>query len=505
MEYEAVIGLEVHVQLSTKSKCFCASSARMPGVSVSDVPVNSQICPVCTGQPGTLPVLNLEVLRCAVQLGVALHCKIREKSIFARKHYFYPDMPKGYQISQYESPICEHGYLKFQIASRAEQKNIGITRIHIEEDAGKSSHLDGFTLVNLNRAGVPLLEVVSEPELRSAEEAGGYLRELHAIVTAINICDGNLEEGNFRCDANVSIRPVGSPALGTRTEIKNLNSFRFVEKAIEVEVARQIELVNSGRKIIQETRGFDSEKGLTYLMRSKEDAQDYRYFPDPDLLPLRVSAAQIDQWSKDLPELPSQMRERFFRAYAFSDEQMNGLIENHSMAGLFDRSMELLKTLDSGSASLRDLARTCLNLIVQEIGKVTQDRRSASVVIEFPAQDLAEIVIEISKGTISASAAKSVVQCLMQNHALDCATRDRSPSTKTVAEVIQMLGLTQVSDEATILVEVDLILSEFPNQVAEIRAGKDKVLGFLVGQLMKRTGGKVNPAKAQELMKKRLS
>src|SRR4051812_10571390 len=286
-EFEAVIGLEVHCQLSTESKIFCSCRARLGGGrSVADVAANAGTCPVCTAQPGALPVLNRKVVEYAVKAGLATHCKIRPQSILARKNYFYPDLPKGYQISQYEEPICEAGWLDIETA--AGSKRVTIQRIHMEEDAGKNVHMTGYSLVNLNRAGVPLIEIVSAPDMRTPEEAGAYLRALYAVVTYLGICDGNLQEGNFRCDANVSVRRKGDPKLGTRAEIKNVNSFRFVEKAVEFEILRQVELVKSGGKVVQETRGFDSARNQTYSMRSKEEAQDYRYFPDPDLIPLKL-------------------------------------------------------------------------------------------------------------------------------------------------------------------------------------------------------------------------
>jgi len=470
-----VIGLEVHVQLATDSKIFSTARARLEtGKSVADEIPNANTTPVCSGHPGSLPALNEKAVLYAIKAGLATGCTINRASFFARKHYFYPDSPKGYQISQYELPICERGELQIEYGNDGElTKRVGITRIHMEEDAGKSVHFSGYSLVNLNRAGVPLIEVVSEPDMRSPEEAGAYLRKLYGIVTALGICDGNLQEGNFRCDANVSIRPKGSPQFGTRTEIKNVNSFRFVEKAIEFEASRQRMSLLAGEKIIQETRLYDSDKNQTFSMRSKEEAQDYRYFPDPDLPPLIIEEGVIEALKKSLPELPDQKRDRLMQTFGLTRFQAGLMVATSSLSKFFEESVKL-----GGD----DTAKTIANLL------------SAGTEIEgsiFTPAHFSDLAKLIGDKTISVSAAKQVLSIL-------------SAKGGVVAKIVEREGLKQVSDLSALEPIIDQILASNPKQLEEYRSGKDKLLGFFVGQAMKATQGKANPALLQELVMKKL-
>lgn len=488
LEFEAVIGLEVHVQLAVESKIFCGCPAKPPaGTSIADIAPNAHVCPVCAGHPGTLPVLNSKVLEFAARAGLALGCTINQESIFARKNYFYPDLPKGYQISQYEKPVCEWGRL--DIDSERGRVPVQIRRIHLEEDAGKSVHEGAVTLLNLNRAGVPLVEIVSEPDLRSAKEAETYLRELHAIVTAIGICDGNLQEGNFRCDANVSIRPKGTDKLGTRTEIKNVNSFRFVEKAIEYEIARQEQVIRSGEKVIQETRLFDSDRGVTLSMRSKEEAEDYRYFPDPDLIPARLSDAQIDLIRRGMPELPQARRKRYQESLGLTAYDAGVLTRDASLMAFYDQSVALLSAQGTPDPAL---AKTVANFLTGEVARRINDEGLELTTAALKPRHLVDLARATSEGVISSAGAKKV---------LDLAWKTGDE----VSLIIDREGLKQVSDIGQLEPVVAQIFSEFPAQISELRSGKDKVMGFLVGQLMKRTGGKANPAILQELIRKRLA
>ena len=364
-EFETVIGLEVHCQLSTESKIFCSCRARLSDEkSVGEIEANLNICPVCAGHPGTLPVLNRKVVEFAVMAGLATNCQINPINIFARKNYFYPDLPKGYQISQYEQPICENGWLT--IETLLGPRKIRIRRIHMEEDAGKNVHRVGYSLVNLNRAGMPLIEIVSEPDLRLPEEAGAYLRLLHTLVTYLGICDGNMQEGNFRCDANVSVRPRGSQVLGTRAEVKNINSFRFVEKAIEVESARQIEVIRSGGKVIQETRTYDADQDMTFSMRSKEEAHDYRYFPDPDLIPVILEPSWIEKMKNALPELPEQKKNRFIQELGLSNYDAALVTGSKSTVSFFEEVMTLL---EKRGYQQKALAKSAVHWITGEVAR----------------------------------------------------------------------------------------------------------------------------------------
>lgn len=484
-EFEVVIGLEVHVQLATESKIFSSARARMrEGVSVADEAPNINTTPVCAGHPGALPVLNQKAVEYAIRAGLATGCRINLTNVFSRKHYFYPDSPKGYQISQFDLPICEKGHLDIETGeSEITVKRIGITRIHLEEDAGKSIHHPSFSVVNLNRAGVPLIEVVSEPEMRSPAEAGAYLRKLYAIVTSLGICDGNLEEGNFRCDANVSIRPKGATAFGTRTEIKNVNSFRFVERAIEYEAERQRQLILSGGKVIQETRLFDADKGQTLSMRAKEEAEDYRYFPDPDLPPLVIRPETVDAIRRSLPELPDQKRDRYIRDHGLSRADAMTISASEALSACFEASVEL-----AGSAC----ARTIAHLLIGEVSRILNEEGVDLAGSRFTPERLADLARAIQDQTVSATAAKQVMVLLHREGG-------------QVLKIIEREGLRQVSDLSALEPVIDQILAANPKQVEEYRSGKEKLIGFFVGQAMKATRGKANPALLQEWMVRKLA
>ena len=484
IEFETVIGLEVHVQLSTDSKIFSTARARLEfGKSVSDEAVNANTTPVCAGHPGTLPALNEKAVQYAIKAGLATSCKINRRSVFARKHYFYPDLPKGYQTSQFDLPLCEHGFLNIEYGKDGElTKRVGITRIHMEEDAGKNVHLSGFSLVNLNRAGVPLIEVVSEPDMRGSDEAGAYLRKLYAIVTALGICDGNLQEGNFRCDANVSLRKKGAEKFGTRAEIKNVNSFRFVEKAIEYEVERQRAILLSGGTIVQETRLYDSAKNQTFSMRSKEEAQDYRYFPDPDLPPLVIEEKTIEAIRATLPELPDQKRDRFVQELGLSRYDAGVIVGGLALSKFFEDALKL-----AGN----DKAKTISNLLSGEAARLVNDAGIEISESKFLPKHFADLATLISSQVLSVSAAKQIIILLFQEGG-------------DAGELVDRLGLKQVNDSSALEPIIDEILSANPKQLAEYRSGKDKLLGFFVGQAMKATQGKANPALLQELVIQKL-
>lgn len=477
MAWETVIGLEIHAQLATRSKIFSgASTAYGAGP-------NTQACGVDLGLPGVLPVLNREVVRMAALFGLAIQATVAERSVFARKNYFYPDLPKGYQISQYELPIVSQGHLRIQLEDGSERL-IGITRAHLEEDAGKSVH-DAFAQasgIDLNRAGTPLLEIVSEPELRSAAEAGAYMRKMHSLVQYLGVCDGNLQEGSFRCDANVSIRPQGETTLGTRTEIKNLNSFRFLEKAIEFEVERQIDVLEGGGKVVQETRLFDPERGETRSMRSKEEANDYRYFPDPDLLPVALAPGFLDDIRASLPELPDAKRARFEADYGLSAYDAGVLTASRAMADYYE---QLLATV-GGEAKL------CANWMMGDLAAALN--RSSVDISASPvdARRLGGLLKRIQDGTLSGKLAKEVFEALWDG-ATDADT------------VIQERGLQQITDSSALEGLVDEVIANNPDQVAQFRAGKEKLLGFFVGQVMKATRGKANPQQLNELLRRKLS
>jgi aspartyl-tRNA(Asn)/glutamyl-tRNA(Gln) amidotransferase subunit B len=477
--YETVIGLEVHVQLTTNTKIFCGCSK-----DFGQTP-NSQTCPVCLGLPGALPVLNQQVVELAIKTGLATNCQIAPRSIFARKNYFYPDLPKGYQISQFELPICEHGWLDIDLEN-GERKRIGITRAHMEEDAGKLIHGDtpqtaGNSLVDLNRACTPLLEIVSEPDMRSADEAIDYLKKLHQIVVYLGVCDGNLEEGSFRCDANVSVRPYDQEEFGTRAEVKNINSFRFIKQAIEYEVERQIDLIEGGGKVVQETRLFDSDTGMTRSMRGKEDAHDYRYFPDPDLVPLVISPEWIEEVRATLPELPEIKRGRFVEELGMSVYDAGVLASDRALADYFDACVAL------GSD-----AKSCANWIMGEVLRKLKETDTEITDVPITPELLTGLLARIADDTISGKIAKTVFEKMWQKG-------------QTADQIIDAEGLKQVTDTGAIEGLVDEVIAANPDQVAEYLGGKDKLIGFFVGKVMQASQGKANPGMVNQLLKKKLT
>jgi aspartyl-tRNA(Asn)/glutamyl-tRNA(Gln) amidotransferase subunit B len=474
--WETVIGLEIHAQLATRSKIFSGSP------TAYGAPPNTQADLVDLGYPGVLPVLNAEAVRMAVKLGLAIGARIAPLSVFARKNYFYPDLPKGYQISQYELPIVADGALEIVLEDGA-VKRIGITRAHLEEDAGKSLHegLPGMTGIDLNRAGTPLVEIVSEPDMRSAKEAVAYMKKMHTLVRYLEICDGNMQEGSFRCDANVSVRPAGTQKFGTRAEIKNLNSFRFVERAINFEVERQIELLESGRAVVQETRLYDPDKGETRSMRSKEEANDYRYFPDPDLLPLKVDAALIESVRATLPELPDQKAARLATQYGLSAYDAGVLSASRELAAYYE---ELVRAAPADP-------KLAANWVMGELAAVLNKEGLEVSSGRMPAARLGELLGRVQDGTVSGKIAKEVFE-LMWSHG------------SSADEVIESKGLRQITDSAAIARAIEDVMAKNPAQLAEYRAGKDKLFGFFVGQVMKATGGKANPAQLNELLRSKL-
>jgi len=476
MNFVPVIGLEVHAQLKTDSKIFCGCSTRFGAEP------NLHTCPVCLGMPGVLPVLNRKVVDFTIMMGLATNCRIASESVFARKNYFYPDLPKGYQISQYEAPICESGWLEIDVDGRA--KRIGITRIHMEEDAGKLVHEGALessraSFVDLNRACVPLMEIVSEPDLRSPEQARAYMQTLRDIVVYLGICDGNLEEGSLRCDANISVMPEGSQTLGTRAEIKNMNSFRFLQQALEYEIERQIDLLEDGSQVIQETRLFDSDEGVTLSMRGKEEAHDYRYFPEPDLVPIRIDEEWIGRIRQTLPELRSEKMERYVREMGIPEYDAEVLTAEVETARFFEETVA--EGADPKKAS---------NWVMGEFARLVKERGSEPLHI-FPGQ-LAAIIGMVDKGAISGSAAKQVFEEVFE-------------SGKNPAVVVEEKGLSQVSDEGAIEEDVRKVLEASPDQVKQYKDGNEKVLGFFVGQVMKATKGKANPRVVNQVLRKLLS
>jgi aspartyl-tRNA(Asn)/glutamyl-tRNA(Gln) amidotransferase subunit B len=495
MSWETVIGLEIHAQLATASKIFSGASTKYGAAP------NAQASLVDLGYPGTLPVLNGEVVTMAVKFALATGCEIARRSVFARKNYFYPDLPKGYQISQYELPIVHSGHVDVLLADGS-TRHVGIVRAHLEEDAGKSLHEDfaGMSGIDLNRAGTPLLEIVSAPDLRSAQEAGAYMRKIHALVRYLGICDGNMQEGSFRCDANVSVRRAGDPKLGTRTELKNLNSFRFVEKAIEIERDRQIELIEGGGKVKQETRLFDPDREETRPMRSKEEANDYRYFPDPDLLPVVVDEATIERVRAALPELPDAKRERFVAAFGLPDYDALVLTADKRLADYFESVASFPNTNPKVAA----------NWVMGELtSALNRDGLDVDKARMTP-ETLATILDRLTSGKINAPQAKTLFQSLWDSGALsvDAVAIPGGVSSHAIAGTvdarIKELGLEQISDSGAIDKIVAEVIAANPTQVEQFRAGKQQVLGFLVGQVMKASKGKANPQQVNEALRRQL-
>jgi len=474
--WESVIGLEIHAQLATRSKIFSGAA------TAYGAPPNTQASLVDLGYPGVLPVLNAEVVRMAVKLGLALHARIAAHSVFARKNYFYPDLPKGYQISQYELPIVAQGSLEI-VLDDGSRKRIGVTRAHLEEDAGKSLHegIAGLTGIDLNRAGTPLVEIVSEPELRTAKEAVAYMKKMHTLVRYLEISDGNMQEGSFRCDANVSVRRAGEERLGTRAEIKNLNSFRFVERAITYEIARQIELLESGGKVVQETRLYDPDKGETRSLRVKEEANDYRYFPDPDLLPVQLEAALIEAVRATLPELPDEKAARFSSQYRLSPYDAGVLTVSRELAAYYE---------DVVRAAPHD-PKLAANWVMGELAAALNKENLEIDCGRLPAERLGGLLVRIADRTISGKIAKEVFEAMWSGGT-------------TADEVIDSRGLRQITDSAAIERAIDEVMAKNPAQLAEYRAGKEKLFGFFVGQVMKATAGKANPTQLNELLLRKL-
>ncbi len=473
-KYEAVIGLEVHVQLLTDTKTFCGCPNKF-GASP-----NTNVCPVCMGHPGVLPVLNKKVVEFAVLLGLATNCTINEKSIFARKNYFYPDLPKGWQTSQFEEPICEHGSMEIT-KSDGTKKTLGITRIHMEEDAGKLIHDAGpDSLVDLNRCGTPLLEIVSEPDMRDAEDAYLYLTKLKQIVTYLGVCDGNMEEGSLRCDANVSIRLKGETELGTKAEVKNMNSFRNVEKAIDVEIERQIDIVEDGGRIIQQTLLWDADNNTVKPMRSKEESHDYRYFPEPDLMPVVVDESWKNEIVKDLPELPEARRNRFISDYSLPEYDAEILTSEKGLADYYEKILEVTKDYKSAS-----------NWVMGDILKTINEQKIPVEEFSITPENIGKLINLINDGTISNNIAKDIFPDLLE-------------SNKDPKVIVEEKNLVQISDTTLIEEFVAKIIEANPQQVEQYLAGKDKVVGFFVGQVMRETKGKANPGTVNKILKDKL-
>lgn len=477
MEFEVIIGLEVHAQLLTKSKIFCSCSTAFGAEP------NTHTCPVCLGMPGVLPVLNKKVVDLALKVALATHCKIARYSRFARKNYFYPDLPKGYQISQYELPLAEHGYI--EIVADGESKRIGITRVHMEEDAGKLLHDEGeedasYSYVDLNRTGVPLIEIVSEPDIKTPWEASEYLKNLRGILRYLDVCDGNMEEGSFRCDANISLRPMGQDGFGTKTELKNMNSFKNVRKALEYEIKRQTNILDGGDKVIQETRLWDAAKGVTLSMRSKEDAHDYRYFPDPDLVPLAVDDKWIEEIKKSLPELPDEKRDRFVKEYHIPEYDAQVITTSKSLANYYEECVRLYPN-----------PKVISNWVMVELLRrlKTDDRE----IEECPVSPklLARMLDMIDDGTISGKIAKTIFE--------DMYLTGEAPE-----KIVEKKGLLQVTDQEELVEVVEKVLAENPKEVEKYKKGKTKLFGFFVGQVMKETKGKANPNLVNEILRKML-
>ena len=475
MTWETVIGLEVHVQLGTRSKLFCACAT-----SFGEAP-NVNVCPVCLGLPGALPVTNEQAIRLATRAALALGCTIHPSSQFARKNYFYPDLPKGYQISQYELPLCEHGHVEIVVDGSV--KRIGITRIHLEEDAGKNLHTSesGASLVDLNRAGTPLMEIVSEPDIRTADEAAEYLKKLRSILRYIEVSDADMEKGNFRCDINISLRPAGAKEFGTRAEVKNVNSFKFVQKALEYEIKRQAQILDEGGRVVQETRLFDSNKGVTFSMRSKEEAHDYRYFPEPDLVPVVTAPETVETIRTSIPELPDAKRERFVKAYGLPEYDADMLTQSRALASYFEEA-----------AKLSGQPKVVSNWMMGELMRLMNAENKEIEDCPVGPDRLAGMIKMIDGGVISTKIAKTVFEEMYRTG-------------KDAEAVVQEKGLVQVSDSGAIEQIIADVIKANPAQHADYKGGKDKLFGFFVGQVMKASKGKANPEMVNDLLKKKLS
>lgn len=474
MQYEAVIGLEIHAQLLTDSKIFCGCSTTFGSEP------NTQTCPVCIGMPGVLPVMNRKAVEYVIRTGLAVNCSIAPHSRFARKNYFYPDLPKGYQISQYELPLCEHGFVEITVSG--ETRRIGLTRIHLEEDAGKNIHegAGNQSFVDLNRAGTPLMEIVSEPDIRSPQEAAEFVKKLRMIVRYIGVCDGNMEQGSLRCDANVSVRPAGQKELGTKAEIKNMNSFRFIEKALDYEIRRQIKVCNDGGRIIQETRLWDPQRGVTESMRSKEEAHDYRYFPDPDLMPIEVDTAWIEQIRSHIVELPDARRQRFIREYGLTAYDADLLAAERATAEWFEQAVK------SGGEP-----KAVSNWMMGELMRLLNEENRQIDECGLKPGQLSGLLKLMDKGVISGKIAKTVFE-------------DMYKTGKDAEAIVSEKGLVQMSDETGIEAIIDEVLSRSPQEIERFRAGDAKLMGFFVGQVMKETKGKANPKIVNELLRRKL-
>jgi len=474
MSYEAVIGLEVHAQLLTESKIFCSCSTKFGALP------NSHVCPVCMGMPGVLPVLNKKVVEFALKMALATHCRINTYSVFARKNYFYPDLPKGYQISQYEHPLAEEGWVEIEV--NGYKKQIGIIRIHMEEDAGKLMHdpHKPISYVDFNRTGVPLIEIVSKPDIRTPEEGVAYLKKLRSILRYLEICDGNMEEGSFRCDANISLRLVNTEKFGVRTELKNMNSFKHVQRALTYEIERQRSILEQGGKVVQETRLWDENKGITRSMRGKEEAHDYRYFPDPDLMPVVIDKDWIEEIRKTLPELPDVKKQRFKQVYGLPEYDAEVLTSEKDLAEYFERVVKW------GSE-----AKLASNWVMSEVlRKLNEEKREIQECPVKP-KDLAELLQLVQKGTISGKIAKTVFE-------------EMYASGKPASQIVKEKGLIQITDQAVLQEIAQKIIESYPKEVEQYKAGKEKLLGFFVGQMMKQTKGKANPQLVNKIFKELL-
>jgi aspartyl-tRNA(Asn)/glutamyl-tRNA(Gln) amidotransferase subunit B len=480
-KYETIIGLEIHAQLKTDSKIFCACSTKFGNEP------NTNICPVCTGQPGVLPVLNQRAVEMLIKTGIALNCEIHDKSVFARKNYFYPDLPKDYQISQYKLPLATEG--KIEIIVNGEVRKIGITRVHLEEDAGKLVHVGSDriqgskeSLVDLNRTGVPLMEIVSEPDIRSPEEAKVYVGELRAILIHLGVCDGNMEEGSLRCDANVSLRPVGQKEFGTKTEVKNMNSFRTILRALEAEIERQTKALEAGEKIIQETRHFDEKTGRTISLRSKEEAHDYRYFPEPDLVPIDISAEMLSFAKASIGELPQQRKERYRKDLGIKAEDADTIISSICLLSFFEETCSQHKAL----------AQECANWLTGDISAYLKANNLEISQTKLTPANLVNLILLIQKGTISGKIAKEIIIEMLRNG-------------KPAEEIVKTSGKTQISDEAELQDIILEVIKNNPGPAAQYKSGKTGTISFLVGQVMKATGGRANPQTVNELLRKELT